>query len=500
MNKPIRTISIFCLLLFLALMLNATYLQYCEGRRAQRRPAQPAACIDAAYSRERGADPGRRATPVAQSVPIERPATSTSAPTRSRASTPRSPATSPDLRRDRHRAVAERRALRRRLAAVRQPARRPAQQRRRPRAAASQLTIDPTAQTGGVQRAAARSARTSQGAVVALEPRPARSWRWSPPPTYDPNRLASPRPRPGAASAYDAADATTRRSRCSTGRSSRRYPPGSTFKLVTAAAALESGKYTPTSQVPGGATLDLPQTEPRPAQRERLRLRRRPDHADPGARGLLQRRVRRLGAQARRRRAARRRPRSSASTSTYLDDLDAAGDQPLPDATPDAPQTGAVAIGQYDVRGHAAADGDGRRPAIANGGTVMKPYLVDEVQSPRPVDVLDKTEPEALCSSAVSPPTARELTQMMVDVVEQRHRPHRADPGHQGRRQDRHRAERAAAGRRTPGSCRSRPADDPQGRRRGAGRGRAASRAARSPAAAWPAPIAKAVMEAVIGK
>ena len=28
MNKPIRTVSIFCLLLFLALALNATYLQY----------------------------------------------------------------------------------------------------------------------------------------------------------------------------------------------------------------------------------------------------------------------------------------------------------------------------------------------------------------------------------------------------------------------------------------------------------------------------------------
>ena len=28
MNKPIRTVSIFCLLLFLALMINATYLQY----------------------------------------------------------------------------------------------------------------------------------------------------------------------------------------------------------------------------------------------------------------------------------------------------------------------------------------------------------------------------------------------------------------------------------------------------------------------------------------
>ena len=33
MNKPIRTISIFCMLLFLALMANATYLQYWRPTR-----------------------------------------------------------------------------------------------------------------------------------------------------------------------------------------------------------------------------------------------------------------------------------------------------------------------------------------------------------------------------------------------------------------------------------------------------------------------------------
>ena len=41
-------------------------------------------------------------------------------------------------------------------------------------------------------------------------------------------------------------------------------PPGSTFKVVTAAAAIESGKYTADGEVPGGPTYQLPQTTGRP--------------------------------------------------------------------------------------------------------------------------------------------------------------------------------------------------------------------------------------------
>jgi peptidoglycan glycosyltransferase len=54
---------------------------------------------------------------------------------------------------------------------------------------------------------------------------------------------------------------------------------------------------------------------------------------------------------------------------------------------------------------------------IANGGTVMRPYLVDEVRAPD-LSVLDKAGDEPF-RDAISSSTARDLTQMMVEVVDQ---------------------------------------------------------------------------------
>ena len=54
MNKSIRMISIFCLLLFLALMINATYLQYWSAKALDDDPRNRRVQV-AAYSQERGA-------------------------------------------------------------------------------------------------------------------------------------------------------------------------------------------------------------------------------------------------------------------------------------------------------------------------------------------------------------------------------------------------------------------------------------------------------------
>ena len=53
---------------------------------------------------------------------------------------------------------------------------------------------------------------------------------------------------------------------------------------------------------------------------------------------------------------------------------------------------------------------------IANDGTVMKPYLVDEVQSPE-FEQIEQTEPEAL-DEAVSSSTANQVRDLMISTVD----------------------------------------------------------------------------------
>lgn len=123
-----------------------------------------------------------------------------------------------------------------------------------PRGATVQTTIDPV-----VQQAAWDALGGQQGAVIAIEPDTGRILAMVSKPAFDPNLLAGHTQSEVIAN-YDqllAADGDPLINRTIGGGLN---PPGSTFKLVVASAALESGDYTPDSQLPNPQSLTLPGT------------------------------------------------------------------------------------------------------------------------------------------------------------------------------------------------------------------------------------------------
>ena len=100
-----------------------------------------------------------------------------------------------------------------------------------------ELTLDPKA-----QRAAQRALGNRCGAVVALEPASGKVLVMASSPTYDPNDVEENFGRAtGVTADCKRPDALLNRA------TSGLYAPGSTFKVLTAAAAIDSGRYKPDS-------------------------------------------------------------------------------------------------------------------------------------------------------------------------------------------------------------------------------------------------------------
>lgn len=84
-------------------------------------------------------------------------------------------------------------------------------------------------------------------------------------------------------------------------------------------------------------------------------------------------------------------------------------------AAPNQPQTAQSAIGQFDVAATPLQMAM-VSAAIANDGRLMTPYVVERVRA-ADLSVVSQTEP-SLMSTAVSPGTAQQLTDMMIGVVQ----------------------------------------------------------------------------------
>lgn len=278
---------------------------------------------------------------------------------------------------------------------------------RQPQGSSIELTLDPAA-----QQAAFDALAGQQGAVVAIEPKTGKILAMVSTPGFDPNSLAT-HDTTAATAAYQQLIAADGNPLLNT-TINENYPPGSTFKLVTAAAALESGTYTADTMVPAPDQYTLPGTATQLGNfggsscsstgemtlAEALRISCNTAFAQLGVA---------LGDDAIREQADKFGFDSSdlvvpmtVSASTYPDDL-----------APD--RTALSAIGQESVRAtplQMAMVSAG----IANGGTVMTPYLVQTVRT-ADLDVVSEAQPTVL-SEAVSPATAQALTDMMVGVVQ----------------------------------------------------------------------------------
>ncbi|WP_424936801.1 MULTISPECIES: peptidoglycan D,D-transpeptidase FtsI family protein [Bacteria] len=110
-----------------------------------------------------------------------------------------------------------------------------------------------------VQKAAYDALQGYQGAVVAIEPKTGRILAMVSTPGYDTNTLAV-HDADAATEAYDTLLDAPGKPLFNRAIGGDLNPPGSTFKIVTVAAALQSGKYTLQSAFPNPAAYTLPGT------------------------------------------------------------------------------------------------------------------------------------------------------------------------------------------------------------------------------------------------
>ncbi len=270
--------------------------------------------------------------------------------------------------------------------------------------------LDPAAQQVALDGLAGRA-----GSVVALDPRTGRVKAMVSLPAYDPNELR----RADAITALNRAPGAPLLNRATQAG----YPPGSTFKVVTAIAALDSGKFTPGSVLNGNSGIEIsgvPLSNAGGADYGEVDLTRALTQSvntvwaqvgeQVGAR-TMQRYMQRLG-------FVRR---------TGFDDpvpVDLPEDQRRPSgefcerrfvpATARCVDVGRLAIGQDKLQvtplqmAMAAA-------AVANRGTLMRPYIATRTLDPDGRTSLENRPREF--AKVMSARTAKTLTEMMTRVV-----------------------------------------------------------------------------------
>ena len=277
-----------------------------------------------------------------------------------------------------------------------------------PQGAGVELTIDPA-----VQRAAWDALGDQRGAVVALDPSTGAILAMVSKPSYNPDVLAS-HDTAAVLEAWAELIDDPDEPLVNRAIAGDLYPPGSTFKLVTAAAALESG-LDPDTPVSAPDELDLPNSTAvltnygggscsSTGATTLLDALRISCNTAFGQLGLT------LGDD-----ALRAQAEAFGFDESSTIPLRVTASRFPADGAIDAPQTALAAIGQYDVR-VTPLQVAGIAATIANDGIRMAPYLVSAVRN-SDLTVVQTTEPQSL-GRAISASTAADLTEMMIAVVQ----------------------------------------------------------------------------------
>ncbi|MFB7116105.1 peptidoglycan D,D-transpeptidase FtsI family protein [Streptomyces sp. NPDC056190] len=267
-------------------------------------------------------------------------------------------------------------------------------------------TIDPRAQKAAYK--GLTGLKGARGAVVALDPKTGKVLALASAPSYDPSVFAGNTFK--ESDRFVALDKDKRKPLAN--RPLREtYPPGSTFKILTAAAALEHGVVT---------DIDAPSEADSPYQLPQSTNRIGSEAGDAvcskasmktamqySCNNVFLDAAAKLGEDRMRETAEK----FGFNKDVYSPDFgDLRATKSIYPQDLDKPGTALTGMGQGSLTSTPMQMAL-VTAALANDGKLMQPYIVDEIRGPD-LSTLEKTEP-AVMSQAVSAPTAQKVQQMM---------------------------------------------------------------------------------------
>ncbi|MEO3926327.1 penicillin-binding transpeptidase domain-containing protein [Micromonosporaceae bacterium B7E4] len=285
------------------------------------------------------------------------------------------------------------------------------------------LTLSPRAQETAYRELANNRNDVTKGAAVALDPTTGAIQALVSMPSFDPNPLAD-HDTERAQAAYDQLDAA-KDGPLKNRALSETFPPGSTFKVITSAAALENG-YDPGQRIPAGpsylaptAGQEIRNAAPSICPESQVTLTQA--LTESCNTGFAQLGVK-LGAD---------KLKDEARQFGFEDDelsvgrlngsgqkvaASRTGEMATPDGNDDPPQVAQSSIGQNNVR-MTPLQGALIAATVANDGRQMRPYLVQQQLGPDRTTDYYTAVPKEL-REPVSADVAKQLQDMMVSVVQ----------------------------------------------------------------------------------